>query len=190
MASTSAPFGLRPHSVQPNGQVFARPYTIASGYASSIYKGSMVKLAATGVIEVVAAGEAAIGVFAGVEYTATATGTRQFSKHWPASTAATEITAWVYDDPDMIYEIEAEGALAQTNLGNMADLDAAADDTGSTITGLSSAKMDTGVVGTTTAQLQIVGLAHYADNAWGDTAPIVLVRIAEHQLRPAVSAGV
>lgn len=189
MPATSAPFGLRPNR-HPSGRMYATamPGGIASGYAANIFKGSAVKLATTGKIQVAAAGELILGVFAGVEYT-TSQG-RVFSKHWPTGQVAEDIVAYVYQDPDIIYEIQVDATLTDdSKIGECADFTAAADDTGSTVTGLSNATLSA-TTGTTTAQFQIVGLAPYANNAFADAFPIVLVRIAEHAHRAPVAAGI
>lgn len=187
MPSTSAPFGLRPVK-HASGNIRHEVGTIATGYASAIYKYSPVKMLSDGTIGVAAAGEAFVGAFLGCEYK-DATG-KPCRGYWPAAQTATDIVAYFTMDPEIIYEIQAEGTLTVNNIGNMADFDAAADDTGSTVTELSSAMMDTGVVGTTTAQLQIIGAAPGPHNAITDTYPILRVKIAEHQLRSAPTAGV
>lgn len=192
MPATSAPFGLRPHMSLPSGSggMVARAYpnAFASGYAANIFKGSAVKLLTDGTIAVSTAGDTAnLGVFAGVEYT-TPTG-RVYSKHWPASTAATEIVAYVYDDPKIIYEIQVDGALTQAAIGDCADFTTAADDTGSTLHGLSSATLSATLVGAAaSAQFRIVGLAPYPDNAFADAFPIVLVQFNEHVFSTPVNA--
>ena len=192
MSATNAGFGLRVHTgTRGGGRAVARAYPggIASGYASNIFKGSAVSLTTAGVLNVVAAGAASIGAFAGVEYTDTNTKVRVYQKHWPASTVAEDIVAYVYDDPETVYEIQADGSLAQTSVGDMADFTAAADDTGNTMTGLSNATLSTSLAGAAaSAQFQILGLAPYVDNAWGDAFTIVLVRINEHQMKSSINA--
>lgn len=54
-----------------------------------------------------------LGVFDGCEYT-DATGVRKYSKFWQSGTttlAGTYVIAYVWDDPENIYEIQCDGAL-------------------------------------------------------------------------------
>jgi hypothetical protein len=186
MPSTSAPFGLRPARHGAGGTIRPEARTIATGYASSIYRGQLVKLATDGTIAAAAAGDAAIGVFDGVEYLTTA-GERVVSPYWPASTAATEIVAYVYEDPEIFYEVQASATLAQTAVGNCADITGVS---GSTVTGQSTQMLDASSASTTTAQLSIQGFSRATGNAAGDTYPVVVVKIAEHQFRAFPAAGV
>lgn len=189
MSSTNAPFGLRP-AFHPTG--FDRAVALADGivsaYNTDILKGQPVKLATTGVIQVASAGDAFLGAFAGVEWTDT-TGRRRVSNYWPANTAyqTGSCVAYFYQDPAIVYEIQAAGSLAQTALGDMADLSNTT--AGSTTTGLSQCTLSTTLVGAgNSAQCQIIGLAPYPDNAWGDSYTIVQVRINESQVAASSNA--
>jgi hypothetical protein len=125
MSATNAPFGLRP-AFHPSGLDRAQALAggIASGLASNILKGQAVKYVASGgVITPVTGTEAFNGAFAGVEFTDT-TGRRRVSNYWPASTAyqAGSCIAYFYNDSNIVYEIQANGAIAQTSIGNEANL--------------------------------------------------------------------
>ena len=50
MSATSAPFGFRA-SYHNSGQIIAKAYTIASGYAQNVFQGDPVKLHNDGVIQ-------------------------------------------------------------------------------------------------------------------------------------------
>ena len=50
MSATSAPFGFRA-SYHNSGQIIAKAYTLASGYAQNVFQGDPVKLVDTGVIQ-------------------------------------------------------------------------------------------------------------------------------------------
>jgi hypothetical protein len=189
MSATNAPFGMRP-AFHPSGLDRAQAIAggIASGYSSDILKGQAVKLNSSGNIVQAAAGDSFQGAFAGVEWTDT-TGRRRVSNYWPASTAyqTGSCVAYFYNDPNIVYEIQADGSLAQTAIGDMADLSNAT--AGSTTTGLSACTISTTLVGSgNSAQLQIVDLAPYVDNAWGDAYTIVRVTINESQYRATVNA--
>jgi hypothetical protein len=187
MSSTNAAFGLRP-AFFPTGLERAQALAngITSGYGTDILKGQPVKYTTGGVINPVSSTEAFVGAFAGVEFTDT-TGRRRVSNYWPASTTGTAIVAYFYNDPLIVYEIQADGAVAQTAIGdnaNFSNLTA-----GSTTTGLSQCTMSATLTGTSTyGQLRIVDLAPYADNAWGDAYTVVRVQIANHQFVATLNA--
>ena len=183
MSATSAPFGLRP-AFHPTGldRAQALANVIESGYAANIYKGQAVKLtAASGYIVVASAGDPFLGVFDGVEWTDT-TGRRRVSNYWPTGTAyqAGSLIAYVWTDPQVVYEIQATGSIAQTAIG--AEFDISNATVGSSTTGLSQCTMDTTAASANNSkQLRVVNIAPYPGNDWGDAFTIVRVQIAEHQ---------
>jgi hypothetical protein len=190
MSATNAPFGLRP-AYHPSGldRATALADGILSTYSTSILKGQPVKLDTSGVIQVAAAGDAFLGAFSGVEWTDT-TGRRRVSNYWPASTAyqTGSCIAYYYDDPNIVYEIQADGSLAQTSIGAEADLSATT--AGSTTTGLSQCTISTTVVAAGSgAQMRIINLAPYPGNAWGDSFTIVRATVAKHQYAQIASGG-
>jgi hypothetical protein len=189
MSATNAPFGLRP-AFHPSGLDRAQALAggIASAYNTDILKGQPVKLNTSGVLVVAAAGDAFQGAFAGVEWTDT-TGRRRVSNYWPANTAyqTGSCVAYFYNDPNIVYEIQADGSLAQTSIGDQADLSNTT--AGSSTTGLSQCTLSTTLVGSgASAQMRIVDLAPYPDNAWGDAYTIVRATINESQFNASVNA--
>ena len=189
MSATNAPFGLRP-AFHPSGLDRAQALAngIASAYSTDILKGQPVKLNSSGNIVVAAAGDSFQGAFAGVEWTDT-TGRRRVSNYWPASTAYVtgSCVAYFYNDPNIVYEIQCDGSLAQTSVGDQADLSNTT--AGSTTTGLSQCTLSSTLVGAgNSAQMRIVDLAPYPDNAWGDTYTVVRVTINESQYQATVNA--
>jgi hypothetical protein len=191
MSATNAPFGMRP-AFHPSGldRASALADGILSTYSTDILKGQPVKMASTGVIQVAAAGDAFLGAFSGVEWTDT-TGRRRVSNYWPASTAyqTGSCIAYFYNDPNIVYEIQADGSLAQTSVGDEADLSATT--AGSTTTGLSACTLSTTLVGAgNSAQMRILNLAPYPGNAWGDAYTIVRANIAEYQFAGAAGTAV
>lgn len=182
MPATSAPFGLRP-AFHPSGldRAIALADGIVSAYSTDILKGQPVKMATTGVIQVAAAGDAFQGAFAGVEWTDT-TGRRRVSNYWPANTAyqTGSCVAYYYSDPNIVYEVQAAGTLTQAAIGEEFDLSNTT--AGSTTTGLSQATMSITPAGSgNNAQMRVINLAPYADNAWGDDYVIVQAQISKHQ---------
>jgi hypothetical protein len=189
MSATNAPFGLRP-AFHPSGLDRAQALAggIASGYNTDILKGQPVKLDSNGNIVVADPGDAFQGAFAGVEFTDT-TGRRRVSNYWPANTAyqTGSCVAYFYNDPNIVYEIQAQGSLQQSSIGDMADLSNTT--AGSTTTGLSQCTLSTTLVGAgNSAQMLIRDLAPYPDNAWGDAYTVVRVTINESQFNASVNA--
>ena len=182
MSATSAPFGLRP-AFHPSGLDRAQALAngIVSAYANNILKGQPVKYVTGGTIEEVTGTEAFVGAFDGVEWTDT-TGRRRVSNYWPALTAyqTGSCIAYFYNDPNIVYEIQADGSVAQTAIGdeaNFTNLTA-----GSTTTGLSQCTLNATPVGANNVgQMRIVDIAPYPGNDWGDAYTIVRATVAEHQ---------
>jgi len=192
MSATSAPFGLRP-AFHPSGLDRAQALAngIPSGYSSNILKGQPVEYYANnGVIQPVTSTEAFSGAFAGVEWTDT-TGRRRVSNYWPANTSyvAGSCVAYFYNDPAIVYEIQADGSVAQTAVGNEANFTSANLAAGSTTTGLSQCTLSSTLVGSSsTGQVRIVDLAPYPGNAWGDAYTIVRVQISKPQFSASSAA--
>ena len=189
MSLTAAPFGLRPVQKLGGSPVsMSLQSTITSGYATAIGLYDPVKLVA-GVLQR-ATGLAAtdgasltvggiVGCFMGVEFT-DANGRRQESNQWLASLVATSITAYYTMDQYITYEIQANGSIAQSQVG--AQCDFATVGPASTVTGLSGAALDTSTLSTAVQkELRIVGLTPGPFNAYGDAFTIVQVQIAKHQ---------
>jgi len=189
MSATNAPFGLRP-AFHPSGLDRAQALAggIPSAYSSDILKGQAVLyVAGTGVIEPVnATSDAVSGAFAGVEWTDT-TGRRRVSNYWPANTAyqTGSCVAYFYNDPNIVYEIQADGSVAQTSIGLDANLSNFA--AGSNVTGLSQATLSASILSTgVQGQVQILDIAPYPDNDWGDAFTIVRVQVARRQIAAVV----
>lgn len=209
MSLLAAPFGLAPVA-HPSGIV--RPamgsgggqplggYTIASGLATNIFQnapiqvdattpaGNIVLVAAQGANGATAAANKILGSFQGVEFTL-ATGRRTVSNFWPASTVpftGTQTVAWITRDPAIVYEIQANGSIAASQLGMQASITANGTSNGNTTTGFSTVALDTTGGNITTAagqfnQLRIVGFSQRVDNNPGDAFTIVQVTISAHQ---------
>lgn len=186
MSATAAPFGLRP-VYHPSGNARASEYSIAAAYTTSIFKGDPVLLDTNGTITRSAAGNTLYGVFMGCEYV-DSTGKPTYSNFWPGASGCTEIKAWVITDAETVYEIQGVSALTQAAIGDECDISTYA--AGSTSTGLSIVSAATGALAgaASSAQLRIVGVAPYPDNAITDTYPILRVTINESALRAATNA--
>ena len=196
MSATSAPFGLRP-AFHPSGLDRAQALAggIVSGYASNILKGQPVQYGTTansgtlGTIIIATTSGAWSGAFAGVQWTDT-TGRARVSNYWPASTAYTAGTcvAYFYNDQNIVYEIQADGSMAQTTIGNEYNFTNIA--AGSTTTGLSQATLGsaTAVGNGSQGQMRVVDVAPDPGNDWGDAYTIVRVVNSNSQFFGAVTA--
>lgn len=196
MSSTLAPFGLR-NAYHPSGLDRAQALAggIVSGYSSNILKGQPVQYGTTanggtvGTIIPAAATGAWSGAFAGVQWVDT-TGRARISNYWPASTAYTagSCVAYFYNDVDLVYEIQADGAIAQTAIGN--EFNFTNITSGSATTGLSQATLgaSTAVGNGAQGQLRVVDLGQDVTNAWGDAYTIVRVVNANSQFFGAATA--
>ena len=196
MSSTSAPFGLRP-AFHPSGLDRAQALAggITSGYSSNILKGQPVAyIQAAGVIQPTISSSSPVsgggfsGAFAGVECT-DSTGRRRVSNYWPASTTYIpgSCVAYFYNDQNIVYEIQADGSVAQTALGNEANI--SNNTAGSTTTGLSQATLSSSLAGAgSQAQMRIVDLSPVPGNAWGDSYTIVRAVVSQSQFFGSVVA--
>jgi len=196
MSATSAPFGLRP-AFHPSGLDRAQALAggITSGYSSNIFKGQPVQYGTTansgtiGTIIPATTSGAWSGAFSGVQWTDT-TGRARVSNYWPANTAYTAgtCTAYFYNDNNIVYEIQADGSMAQTTIGNEFNFTNVT--AGSSTTGLSAATLGsaTAVNVGSNGQMRVVDLAPYVDNAWGDSYTIVRVVNSASQFFGSVNA--
>ena len=166
MANKDAPFGLRPvgelgSNIQNAGTT---KYRIAAGSTAPIYKGDLVTLA-SGVIAV-ASGTAntLIGVFNGCFYNDPTTQKPTWKNYYPGSITPTvgSIDAYVYDDPSQLFEIQDAGTLAQTNVGNNADI--ATYVAGSTINGQSKVELSA-TAAATAATFRIIRISEDPENS-------------------------
>jgi hypothetical protein len=78
--------------------------------------------------------------------------------------------------------------VAQLAIGGEADLSNTT--AGSTTTGLSQCTLSNSVAGSGTAQMRIIDIAPYPDNAWGDSFVIVRATIAEYQFAGAAGTSI
>jgi hypothetical protein len=150
-------------------------YAIAGGLASNIFTGDLVKPTGTGTnIDLVVAGaNPSIGAFHGVNYV-DANGDTQFRRRWlSGQTVAVGSVpeATVFDNPDILFDAQVSGlGLANTNIGNTANLTAA--QAGSPQTGQSGEQIDqtTFSAVSTTQQLIVTSLRALVGNNYGQFA--------------------
>jgi hypothetical protein len=107
--TVSAPYGLKPVNLI-GGQVFAgatRQFPIASAYAANLFYGDLVKLTTDGTLvkDTGTTTATPVGVFLGCSYTSPALGYQLFSQYYPTGTVASDIVAFVCDDPDQLFKV-------------------------------------------------------------------------------------
>ena len=155
MANTDAAFGMRlVGRIGGPATNVQNTYRIAANYGTAIFKGDMVAQVTGGGVEVHADGGSVpiVGVFNGCRYTDPTTGKETFSNFYPASTNASDIEAFVIDDPMAIFEIQADAAFPVADL--FGNFDIVYTSSGSTTTGISGAELDV-TTGATTAGLPL-----------------------------------
>ena len=186
MASSATPMGAEPVGCISSGGSFTgkvRHYKIASNYGTAIFYGDFVKIVSSGTVEKDTGTTACtpIGVFVGVSYTDPNTNQKTFSQTYPASTVASDISAYVVDDPYLEMQMQGDASLAQTTLGNNV---AVVQTAGSTTIGRSKNAVDSSTAATTnTLPLRIMEFVDGPDSSVGDSFTDVIVKFnVGHQL--------
>jgi hypothetical protein len=180
------PYGLRPINLI-GGQVFSgstRMMEIASGYATSIFYGDLVKRVADGTIEKDTGTTTAtpVGVFMGVSFTNASTGQVQQQQFYPASTAiksGTKIFAVVADDPDTLFEVAVvSGTTVITGVGISAigNNTTLVQNAGNSVTGNSQVAVTASTATTNTLPIRIIDVVRDTATA-ADNFPEVIVKI-------------
>jgi hypothetical protein len=160
MANKNAAFGLRPVR-QMGGAPFSggqSRYRIASGATTPIFQGDLVTQLTAGVIGRHAATGSVpiVGVFNGCQFTDPDSGEQVFSNHYKGSVSASDIIAFIIDDPNVVFEIQADAALPVADLfGNFDIVDGSP--VGDTKSGRSNMELDV-TTGATTATLPLKAL--------------------------------
>jgi len=219
MSTVFQPFGMKP-AYHPSGLdrsvpfagtnsyvtgvTYTAPYSLSSG--QSFYQYQPVGITSSGQLTIAATAAATspvYGVFDGVEYT-TAEGRRTLGKNASKVTldAATSIVFWIFQDPELVYEIQSAGSVTSAAIGSEYNFSATSGNTtadgyvigvggaGFSTTAIAASAVASGAQG----QVRVVGLgrevAYPAGNTnnWGDTYTIVQVQIANNTFRaPKVS---
>ena len=182
MANKDAAFGM-----VPSRMIGGSPYTggqsryrIAANYGTSIFQGDMVAQVTGGGVEVHADGGSVpiVGVFNGCMYTDPTTSEQKCSNYYPASTNAADIIAFVIDDPNVVFEIQADDTFPVADL--FGNFDIVYTSSGSTVTGISGAELDVATGATTTSlplkAIDISGDPENSDVATANTNVLVVIQ--------------
>ena len=136
-------------------------YTIASTLASDIFLGDPVIQTVTGQgtdIDVAAAAEVVLGIFAGCQYTA-ANGDVIWAKQWVSGTATlggVAAEAFLYTDPSIVYSVQCNATVDADEITVFMDIEYT---TGNTATGVSAAELDVASALATILQFRVIRFA-------------------------------
>jgi len=184
MATTATPYGLRPINLI-GGQAFAgstRQLKIASAYAANIFFGDIVAIDVGGtIVKVTTVGTDAapfpagtVGVFLGCTYTDPSLKYKLNSQYWPTGTVASDAMAYVCDDPDTLFQIQADDAVTQTMIGSNFAVNQTA---GSTVSGDSKIALDVATrAATSTIGLRLVDYVDGPFSTLGDAFTDCIVK--------------
>ena len=184
MANVNKPFGLRPSgNLSATGAQKQYGYQIADNQSGAIYQGDLVVVYDGYIIKYDASTHAApTGVFNGCQYNdPTRADKPTWKNYYPGSINITTgiIACEVNDDPAQLFVVQADGSVAQANIGKNADPTAST--TGSTTSGVSNGSLSSASIAKTAAlTFKIVGLYDVPDNALGSYA-VVVVKLNQHQ---------
>ena len=181
MANVDKAFGFRPlGNLSATGAQKQYGYEIADNQSGAIYQGDLVTIVNGYVVKFLPATHAAaLGVFNGCFYIDPTTGKPTWKNFYPGSVNITEgkITADVIDDPSQLFIVQADGVIAQADIGKNADVIGTG---GSSVTGVSTMELNTATIADAAAlNLKIVGLWNVPGNVLVEFA-VVVVKINEH----------
>jgi hypothetical protein len=186
MANVNEKFGLRPYRSL-NGAPWNNAqnrYTVANNLSTAIFQGDPVKPTAAGNVTLARSNSSdrIIGVFNGVFYNDPTTQKPTFRNNYPGSIAAAGITAFVVDDPNTVFLVDADAAFTRADLFKNYSL---TNVSGNTLTGISEKQLDVSVSGiTTTFAVQAIDIQEGATDSDTSTSGVnVLVRINNHFFR-------
>ena len=195
MSATAAPFGLRP--VGNLGGTYNgsfRQYPILSTESTRICFGDLVKLTDAGTTTTIqkdtgTTAATPIGIFMGCRYTDLSTGQTQFTQVWSGA-AHTNGMVYVMDDPNVLFEIQADGSVNDDDIAANAAL---VQGTSNATLGISRVSLDISTAATTTTlPIRIVDFRGGFDgDEKGTSFPIMVCKFnTGHQLGIGVVSGV
>jgi hypothetical protein len=180
--TVDGPYGFKPINLI-GGQVFAgatRQIPIASGSGTSIFYGDVVRLNTGGTLSRVSTTDSAtdaVGIFLGCAFTNPTT--KQFlqQQFYPASTVASDIVAYVCDDPDTYFKVAVLsnsttiGGMTQTDIGNNVAILVTA---GSTTSGDSNEGVSATTGSATTLPFRVISGVPETVNASGSFTEVIV----------------
>ena len=194
MSSVSSPFGLRPMGTL-GGEYTGgfRQYPILSSESTRICYGDIVKLTDGGSTTTIQkdTGTSActpIGIFLGCRFIDVSTKQLTFSQQWSGA-AHTEGMAYVVDDPNILFAVQADGTVNDDDLGANVELEQTASNA---TLGISRVSLDISTTNTTASlPVRIVDfLGGHDGDERGSNFPIMLCKFnTGHQLGIGVVSG-
>ena len=186
MANVVEKFGLRPYRKLDGTPLVGAQnrYSIASNHTTAIFQGDLVIPLTAGTIDrhIANNSTAVLGVFNGCFYTDPTTQKPTFRNSYPGGIAASDITAFVVDDPDAVFLMDADDTFAQADLFRNYSVTTGS---GNTTTGISEVQLDVSVSGTNASFIiQAIDISQDPDNSdTGSANANILVRINKHFYR-------
>lgn len=126
--TVDAPYGLRPVNLI-GGLPFAgatRAIPIASNYGTAIFYGDVVQYTTDGTLIITTLQNqtspvaGVVGVFLGCSYTNPTTKQKLFSQYYPGSVVASDIEAYICDDPNALFKVvNCTSAVADNAAGGL-----------------------------------------------------------------------
>lgn len=156
MANTDAPFGFRQYRGLGSAPTYEQSVRlIKSDNSTAVYFGDPVSNLNTGYITRATAGTAQIaGIFAGCKYLSTSQKRTVWSNYWPGSDASADVEAYIIDDPNAQFVVQAGGtAIGLADMGLYVQFNLG---TGNSSTGISGAYVESPAV-TATLPFRIIG---------------------------------
>ena len=165
-------------------------YSISSGDTTKIFFQDAVSATAAGTIHQAAASEAfLLGSLNGVFYTDPTTVKPTFANHYVGSIAASDIKAFVADDPYERFEIQSNKATAhaQSDVFNNFDIEVTA---GNAANNVSKSELNHSTATTGTAQLKVTGISTDVENSTIGAANLNFVVMINEHLYNAKNNGI
>ena len=186
MSTTSAPYGLKPVNLR-SGQAYSggtfREILCVTNNTNAIFTGDLVNITTgipthiTATPTTTANGNTPIGVCVGVRYIDPVMKYQVYASFLPAGAiTAGYLDVWVrvVDDPGQLFQVQADGAVARTQIGLNAQLTNFA--AGSTTTGNSKIQLVSATIaGTATFGMRIVDCVNAPGSAPGDAYTDLIV---------------
>ena len=181
--TVDAPYGLVPVNLI-GGTPYAgstRQMKIASGYDTNIFNGDIVTRIADGTVEKeegtsTVATTGVIGVFVGCSYTDPNTNQKVFKQYYPADTVASDIQAYVVDDPNALFKVAVVSSgttIAGTAYGSIGSNAALVQNAGDTQNGNSKVAIN-GIATTNSLPVRIVDVVEETTDTSGNHTEVIV----------------
>lgn len=186
MSATLQAFGFRPVYSRSGGQVRPKRVKLVdatqAGTAVNHYAGNPCTLKTDGSLIAYngtgyAYNDGMYGIVAGFEYTDANGKPVKDNKLLASSTGITNVYAWIYTDPDIVYEVGCDASIAVTAIGDQLTT-VTNPTTGSSTTGYGTSYASGALAGANAqGVMRIIDIALQTDNDWGDTKTVVQVEL-------------